>query len=88
MSGAGCTAVPKHREAQPWLMRCRIGNGTVLLVADADLMADRLWVAPGEGGDGPAKRRADNGPLLGAWLDGLAGISRDRREELVRWIDP
>ena len=72
-------------ETFPWLMRCSIGRGTVLLVADADLTADRLWAA---GGDGPKQRTADNGPLLGAWLDGLAGISRDRRADMVRWIAP
>jgi len=77
-----------HREARPWMIRCRIGMGNVLLVADADLMADRLWAAPGEGGDTPANRLADNGPLLGAWLDGLAGISRDRHADVVRWIEP
>ena len=63
-----------------WLMRCSIGQGRVLLVADADLMADRLWATP--------TRIADNGPLLGAWLDGLAGISRDRHADSIRWIDP
>lgn len=51
-----------------WTARCRLGRGTVRLVADADLMRDSLWESSG----------ADNPAVVGEWLDELAGVSRSR----------
>ncbi len=51
-----------------WMARCRLGRGTVRLVADADLMRDSLWTS----------MAADNPAVLGEWLDELAGASRPR----------
>jgi hypothetical protein len=51
-----------------WTATCRLGRGTVRLVADADLMRDSLW----------ASRQADNPEIVGEWLDELAGIARER----------
>nr|WP_246350633.1 DUF4350 domain-containing protein [Sphingobium boeckii] len=82
-TGEGCRA-----ESDGRLARCTVGDGQVLLVADADLMADRLWVAAGADGAARVRRLADNGPVLGAWLDSLGGISRDRGAEAVRWFAP
>ena len=79
-TGADCQV-----EVGGTMARCNVGQGKVLLLADADLLADRLWVADGPDGAKPEYRLADNGPMLGAWLDSLAGISRDRRTDVVRW---
>lgn len=51
-----------------WTARCRLGRGTVRLVADADLMRDSLWTSS----------VADNPAVVGEWLDELAGVSRPR----------
>lgn len=68
------------------IARCIVGQGRALLVADADLMADRIWIGEGPDGAARANRIADNGPVLGAWLDSLAGISRERGQEAIQWI--
>jgi hypothetical protein len=67
-SSPGCVVGPRD-----WTAVCRLGRGSVRLVADADLMRDSLW-AP----DGPDRRTADNPAIVGEWLDALAGISRER----------
>jgi hypothetical protein len=57
-----------------WTALCRLGRGTVRVVADADLMRDSAW-AP-NGLDRPV---ADNPAVVGEWLDSLAGTPRPRR---------
>lgn len=66
--------------------RCTIGRGKAVLIADADLMADALWVGEGGKGATPEGRIADNAPLIGVLLDELSGISRDAGREWVPWI--
>ena len=58
--------------AEGWTALCRLGRGTVRLVADADLLRDSLWTA------------ADNGAAVHGWLDELAGVSRPRPDR-VDW---
>jgi len=58
---------------ESWTAVCRLGRGTVRLVADADLMRDSIW-AP----RGPERRSADNPAVVGEWLDALAGTQRQR----------
>jgi hypothetical protein len=70
----------------PWLARCAPGAGRVLLVADADLLHDRMWVAEVERGEGRAARLADNPLILARWLDELAGIERRRVAPPVQWL--
>jgi hypothetical protein len=77
-SGAGC------RVAVSWFARCRIGAGEAIVVADADLLHDRLW-APA---DGRHRRLADNGLLVADWLDSLAALDRPRTDGEIAWIDP
>jgi hypothetical protein len=70
------------------LADCRLGQGRAILVADADMLHDRLWA-----GEGPAAGRrhiriADNPLILADLLDLLAGRPRARVEPPVAWIDP
>jgi hypothetical protein len=66
---------------------CRIGRGAALLVADADLLHDGTWAAPGPTGTARHRRLSDN-PLIAAdWLDRLSGIERQRVARPVRWRD-
>jgi hypothetical protein len=57
-----------------WTALCRLGRGTVRIVADADLMRDSLWRSSG----------ADNPAAVRDWLDEMAGISRPRPVERSR----
>lgn len=75
-------------EGAGFLARCRIGEGQALLVADADLLHDGLWTAPGEGGAARHGRLADNPLIVAAWLDELAGRTRPRAAGEVAWRDP
>lgn len=64
------------------IARCRIGSGDALIVADADLLDDRLWAGDGSG------RIADNMVLVTGWLDSLGGIERGPIAQPIRWIAP
>jgi hypothetical protein len=59
-----------------------------LLVGDADLLTDALW-APAESPRGHERhlRLADNPLVVADWLDGLAGIERERADRLVAWAE-
>ena len=57
-----------------------------MLVADADLMDDRLWTAPVAGGERRHARLADNPLVVADWLDALAGIRRARSAGAVQWL--
>jgi hypothetical protein len=86
--GGFAVAGPACR-AQGLVARCAIGRGEALLVADADLLADRLWTAEGiERGAERHLRTADNGLVVADWLDRLSGRARDRRDLEVAWIAP
>jgi hypothetical protein len=76
------------KTGREWRARCRIGFGEVMLVADADLLHDRFWVAPVPNGAGRAARLADNPLVVADWLDRLAGIERSRVARPVQWRDP
>lgn len=69
-----------------YLARCRIGEGEAILLADADLLRDDLWTAPGEGGDLRHSRISDNVRLVAHLLDELAGIERERVGGNVEWV--
>lgn len=62
-SSPDCVVAPEG-----WRAVCRLGHGTAILIADADLMRDSLW----------APRKADNPAVVGEWLDELARVSRPR----------
>ncbi|WP_106638790.1 Gldg family protein [Allosphingosinicella vermicomposti] len=70
------------------LADCRIGRGRALLVADADMLHDTLWAAPGERGGDRHRRIADNPLLVADWLDSLSGLSRMRQSGDVAWRKP
>jgi hypothetical protein len=70
-----------------WLARCTIGDGQAVLIADADLLHDRMWTAPGEGGESRARRLADNPLALTEMLDRLGGMERDRSAQRAVWAD-
>jgi hypothetical protein len=69
------------------IARCRLERGSAILLADADMMHDRLWVGPGEGGTRRYARTSDNPLLVADWLDELAGRHRERAQGSVNWID-
>ena len=71
-----------------FLADCRIGEGRAILIADADLMHDRLWAGEGAAAGRRHVRIADNPLVLADLLDELAGERRTRAEAPVEWIDP
>lgn len=80
--GGDCT-VPRADIA-----RCRLGAGRALLLADADLMRDDLWMAEGPDGGDRHRRTADNPLVVADYLDELAGIERERVRAPVAWRAP
>ncbi|HEV2078819.1 MAG TPA: DUF4350 domain-containing protein [Allosphingosinicella sp.] len=85
--GTVTTTNPNCRvEPDRHLARCRIGKGEVILLADADLLHDSLWAAPGDAGAQRHQRRADNPLVVADLLDELAGIGRARADGDVQWI--
>ena len=76
------------RAMRSWLVSCRVGEGRAILIADADLMRDDLWIASGEGGEARSRRLADNPLVVGDLLDALAGVARERTRAPVAWIAP
>lgn len=77
----GCRVAPAH-----YLVRCTIGQGKIILLADADLLQDRLWAAPGENGDGRDRRLSDNPVILADLLDTLGDTPRKRVDGDVQWV--
>jgi len=75
-------------EREAYLARCSIGAGKVVLLADADLLHDALWVAPGRSGALRHQRRADNPLVLADLLDGLGGSVRPRVDGDAEWRSP
>lgn len=68
--------------------RCEIGDGAAILLADADLLRDQLWAAPGTRGDERHRRFSDNPLIVADLLDDLAGIERARIAGEVEWLAP
>jgi hypothetical protein len=68
------------------LARCGIGKGAVILLADADLLRDSLWAAPGDAGGQRHQRRADNPLVVADLLDELGGFGRARVDGNAEWI--
>lgn len=88
-SGRFASSSPACRTAEAGLVSfCRIGRGRVLLVADADLLRDEVWTAPGPRGAERHARSADNPLIVASWLDRLAGVSRRRAAAGVHWLLP
>ena len=71
-----------------FIFRCRIGRGGATIVADADLLRQDLWAPAGAGGGARRARAADNHLLVADWLDGLAGLRRERLEAPIAWAAP
>lgn len=82
-SSGGCKVGPTQEIA-----RCRLGLGEAILLGDADMMHDRLWVGQGSRGTGRHARLSDNPLVLADWLDGLAGEPRRRLARPVQWLNP
>jgi hypothetical protein len=64
---------------------CRIGRGRAIVIADADLLHDELWVASGADGDSRRRRLADNPLFVADELDRLSGVERERVRAPVIW---
>jgi hypothetical protein len=61
------------------IVRCRVGQGRVVLVGDADLIDDRLWLADPARPLDPRAWAADTPALMVQWLGGTMGGDR-------RWL--
>ena len=72
--------------AEGLVAECRLGKGRAILIPDADMMHDRLWVGPA--GAERHGRISDNPLLIADLLDELAGRRRERTAGSVQWIDP
>jgi hypothetical protein len=70
------------------LADCRIGKGRAIVLADADMLHDRLWVGAIGSGTERHTRLADNPLVVADQLDALAGVKRERLAGNVQWIDP
>ncbi|MDP8914081.1 MAG: GldG family protein, partial [Pseudomonadota bacterium] len=70
------------------LADCRIGKGRAIVLADADMLHDRLWVGPVGSGTERHTRLADNPLVVADQLDALAGVKRERLAGNVQWFDP
>ncbi|HYG30005.1 MAG TPA: hypothetical protein VD887_07305 [Allosphingosinicella sp.] len=70
-----------------YLARCRLGRGQALVLADADLLDERLWVRATPRGTERHLRIADNPLIVADLLDGLAGLSRPRADRPVSWLE-
>lgn len=66
---------------------CRIGQGRAVILADADLLDDDLWVGMGSHGTGRFRRTADNGPLIAAILADLGDGQPVEPSDSVVWIE-
>lgn len=85
------TAPACRTEARGLVARCRLGRGQAVLVADADLIDDRLWLADPSRPLDPSAWTADTPALVAGWLG--AELHGDRRWVLsgaqlvlaVRW---
>jgi hypothetical protein len=82
-TGESCVVAPI-----PEIARCRIGKGQAMVLADADMMHDTLWVGAGTSGAARHLRLSDNPLLLADWLDGLGNVARPRAARPVQWLDP
>jgi hypothetical protein len=82
VTGPSCKLERPHRAL------CRIGSGRALLIADADLMRDELWMGPGEDGGARHRRTADNPAVIAALIDSIGAIRRERVRAPVAWWRP
>lgn len=80
--GGRCTIAPGGVLAE-----CRIGKGRAILLADADMLHDRLWVGSVGLGTERHTRRADNPLVVADRLDALAGVKRRRPAGDIQWLD-
>lgn len=70
--GRGCASLQGRG-----IVRCRVGQGRVVLVGDADLIDDRLWLADPARPLDPRAWAADTPALVAQWLGGP--ITGERR---------
>ncbi|MBB6123592.1 Gldg family protein [Sphingobium subterraneum] len=64
------------------LASCRIGGGQVRLIADADMIDDRLWLADARHPREPAATAADTVAVIDHWLDAPLGDAPPRRNRI------
>lgn len=81
-SSGACTV-----RAQGLIAHCAVGKGRAILIADADMLHDRLWAGPGSIGTERHGRLSDNPLIVADLLDRLAGSPRPRIEQPVEWRD-
>jgi hypothetical protein len=79
---------PDCKVERPHRAHCKIGSGRAMLIADADLLRDELWMGPGEDGGARHRRTADNPVVIAALIDAIGGIGRERVRAPVAWWRP
>lgn len=87
MGGSGFALGPETScrvEEKGLIARCRIGEGRVVLVADADLIDDRLWMAVS---GGPLNARQWSADTAGFVIEALGGGTIARRNWLLSIAD-
>jgi hypothetical protein len=67
---------------------CRLGAGRAIVIADADMLNDRLWVGSVATGAERHARTADNPLVVADRLDELGAVRRARAAGDVQWLDP
>ncbi len=73
--------------ARALIADCRVGKGRALIIADADLLSDAVWVGPGPMGATRLGRFADNDLFVrGAARMALRETPGVDRSEQVRWM--
>jgi hypothetical protein len=70
------------------LAQCKIGLGSAILMADADVMRDDLWMARGANGAARYRRTADNPLAVIDLLEKVGQLGRTRSRGPVAWADP
>ena len=75
------------RLIRAYLAECRLGEGRALVVVDAGLVRDDLWVGEGPSGASCQRRLSDNPLVVADLLDRLAGMERARALGDARWAD-
>jgi hypothetical protein len=65
---------------------CPIGRGRALLLADADLLHDLLWIGPGALGPTRAGRLADNAAFIIDQVDRLSGQPGRSQADRIDWM--
>jgi hypothetical protein len=66
----------------------RLGKGRAIVLSDADMLHDRMWMGLAGAGSERHTRISDNPLIVADQLDALLGRQRERLAGSVQWLDP